>query len=224
VASANHIRPLCLRIAAAAAKRLRGQYAPLCLLALNGCANDPSGGMPTRGPQVWVGEVDGSDVAVGIVASAERSTLFFCGGDSSYPDHTHWFVHRGALSEATPLEDGGFRVTLSALGQRIEGTLSINGADPAAFSADRTLPGTFAGVYDARVPGGHAGLIVRQPSRAAPAQAQGTCLTVILGATVVEQVNPVMPVMPGADSGIAATAGDAPSEMFTLRPLVLAEN
>jgi hypothetical protein len=213
-----------LRIAAAAARRLCFQCAPLCLFVLNACMADPNGGQLKRDADVWVGEVEGTDVAVGIVASAERSTLFFCGGDSSYSDHTHWFLHQDPLVQGASLEDGGFRVTLSAVDQQITGTLSIAGLDPTAFSATRVLPGALAGVYDARPPCGHAGLIVRSPQQGAPPFTQGTCLTSELGTTAVEQVNPVMPVMRGADSGIAASASDAPSEMFTLHPLVLAEN
>ncbi|HET7541033.1 MAG TPA: hypothetical protein VFK05_14215 [Polyangiaceae bacterium] len=225
MARANHFRPPWRqRIAAAAAARLRWQCVLLCLVALNGCADNASGAGRDSEAQVWVGEVAGSDVAVGIVASAQRSTLFFCGGDSTYPDHTHWFLHQGPLSQTAPLEDGRFRVTLSAVGERVEGNLEIEGFDSASFSTELVKPRSLAGVYDALVPCGHAGLIVRQSAGSAAPAAQGTCVTTILGDTVVEQVNPVMPVALGADSGISASTSDAPSEMFTLRPLVLAGN
>jgi len=163
-------------------------------------------------------------VAVGIVASAERSTLFFCGGNLSYADHTHWFVGEAPLTQALPIEDGAWQITIGSVGEVIEGTLVIAGSDSAAFSADSVAPGMLAGVYDAVAPCGHAGLVVRPPTAAGPPLAQGTCLDSKSGATLVEQVNPVMPVMRGADSGISASLVSDPSQQLTLHPLILQGN
>lgn len=171
-----------------------------------------------------MGEVASSDVAVGIVASAERSTLFFCGGNSSYADHTHWFVDAGPLAEAAQIEDGPWQVNIGSFSERMIGTLVVPGSEPAAFTAEKVALGMLAGVYDAVAPCGHAGLIVRQPTAAGPPASQGTCLESRSGSTVVEQVNPVMPLMRGADSGISASLANDPSQQLTLHPLVLPGN
>ena len=193
---------------------------PLLVGPLTGCGAD--GRPPTV--QVWVGEVEDSDVAVGIVASSTRSTLFFCGGNLSFADHTHWFVGKAPLAEAKPIEDGAWQVTLSSLSERIVGNVTINGSAPVPFSAVTVGEGTLAGLYDASAPCGHAGLVVKQASRVESPAAQGACLGVASNASVVEQVNPVMPIARGADSGIPASLAVDESQRFTLHPLVLELN
>ena len=226
MASANDNRPLrAYQSSALPEVRLRWAGAGLCLVALTACTGEsPAKATPPAELQVWVGEVASSDVAVGIVASAERSTLFFCGGNSSYADHTHWFVGAGPLAEATQIEDGPWQVSISSFSERLLGTLVVAGSEPAAFSAEKVALGMLAGVYDAVAPCGHAGLIVRQPTASGPPTFQGTCLDSQSGATVVEQVNPVMPLMRGADSGISASLANDPSQQLTLHPLVLQGN
>ena len=193
---------------------------PLLIAPLTGCGAD------SRPPtvQIWVGEVEDSDVAVGIVASSTRSTLFFCGGNRSFADHTHWFVGKAPLAEARPIEDGTWQVTLSSLSERIVGNVTINGSAPVPFSAVTVAAGTLAGLYDASAPCGHAGLVVRQASSDESPAAQGACLGVAADAAVVEQVNPVMPIARGADSGIPASLTVDESQRFTLHPLVLEPN
>lgn len=176
-------------------------------------------GAPPSELRVWVGELANSDVAVGIAASSERSTFFFCGGDRSFVDHTHWFIDVGPLTDVMQLEEDTWHVSVTSANERIAGTLVIDGLDDADFEASPVTPGTLAGIYDARVPCGHAGLIVRQPAGGAAPVMQGTCLEADSGDTLVEQVNPVMPVMRGADSGIPAELAVDPSQQFTLRPL-----
>ena len=118
------------------------------LIAFAACGAESPRHESAAADRVWVGEVANSDVALGIVASAHHSTLFFCGGNSSYTDHTHWFLGLGPLAEAAPIEDGPWRVTIDSLGERIEGRLVINGLDAAPFSAQAVSLGKLAGVTD----------------------------------------------------------------------------
>ena len=128
-----------------------------------------------------MGEVASSDVAVGIVASAERSTLFFCGGNSSYADHTHWFVDAGPLAEAAQIEDGPWQVSIGSFGERMIGTLVVPGSEPAAFSAEKVALGMLAGVYDAVAPCGHAGLDRSSVDGRGPARLPGHVPRVTVG-------------------------------------------
>lgn len=171
--------------------------------------------------KVWVGEIANSDVDLGIVASATQSTLFFCGGSQSFADHTHWFVGAGPLVDGTRIESGGWHVSVDSAQKQISGTVVIDGVDSAEFSAEAVGPGTIAGVYDAFVPCGHAGLIVRQPADGDVAMTQGTCLPSDAAFANVQQVSPVMPVTSSASSGIFAELTDDPSQQFTLHPLSL---
>lgn len=216
MASANQNRPPTART-----DRLGG--AALLLLALTACGAE-SGAKQAPPTKVWVGELADSDVAVGIAASGSHSTLFFCGGDRSFTDHTRWFIDAGPLVDGVQIDDGVWHVSIRSVSAQIAGTLVIDGLDSAPFSAEAVTPGTLAGVYDALAPCGHAGLIVRQPTDTSPALAQGTCLQSRAGLTVaVEQVNPVLPVTRSVDFGIVGSLADDPSQQFTLRPLSFAQ-
>ena len=171
--------------------------------------------------RVWVGQIANSDVDLGIVASATQSTLFFCGGSRSFTDHTHWFVGAGPLVDGARIDGGGWHVSIDAAQQQVSGTVVIDGLDSTDFSAEAVAPGTIAGVYDAFVPCGHAGLIVRQPADGNVAMTAGTCLQSNADFANVEQVSPVMPVTSSARSGIFAELTDDPSQQFTLHPLSL---
>jgi hypothetical protein len=192
----------------------------LLVITATGCGPESASNIaPQSELRVWVGELANSDVALGIVGSAKQSTLFFCGGNRTFTDHTHWFLDAGPLSDAMQIEDGGWHVSISSANEQVVGTLVIDGLDSGDFSAEAVAPGTLAGVYDAFAPCGHAGLIVRQAAGDRPTAMQGTCLLSDAGSTSVEQVNPVMPVMRSAGSGIVAELTDDPSQQFTLLPL-----
>jgi len=189
-----------------------------CLLALTAGCSDPSSaaGVETHSKS-WVGAVDGSDIAVGIVFAKQQAVLFFCGGDDSYRVATHWFS--GALTEGAPfsLSDASWSVN----GEQQQGVLTgtvANAGELRNFTANPVIPGTLAGVYDARSPCGHVGLIVRQDSPSDEPAAQGTCLRSIAGEVVVEQVNPVMPLARDAELGIQVTV-PATNEQITVHPL-----
>jgi hypothetical protein len=176
--------------------------AAACWLATSSCADSKP---ELSEPRTWVGAVADSDVTVGIAASGRAATLFFCGGGSSYATRTHWFTTANWSSSDFSLQD--------------EGLVELGELQPLAFSARTPEPGTAAGVYDAIVPCGHAGLIVLQPAADSDSQAQGTCLRRESDAAVVEQVNPVLPVTLDANRGVLVELESAPSERFLVHPL-----
>jgi hypothetical protein len=189
------------------------------LLALTASCSDPSSTQAPveRSAKSWVGSVEGSDVAVGVVFAEQRAVLFFCGGDSSYELSTHWFS--SALPKSAPfsISDGPWRVSGEEQESGFSGT--VENADAIqAFNANPVAPGTSAGLYDARSPCGHVGLIVRQDSASDEPAAQGTCLDVIAGKVVVEQVNPVVPLARDEESGILVTV-PATDEQVIVHPL-----
>jgi hypothetical protein len=189
-----------------------------CLLTLTAGCSDPSplAGIQTNS-KTWVGSVDGSDIAVGIVFARQQAVVFFCGGDDSYRVATHWFSGARAPGEPFTLADASWSVS----GEEQHGVLfgTVENADSIrTFSAIPVAPGTLAGVYDARSPCGHVGLIVRQDSPSDEPAAQGTCLRVIAREVVVEQVNPVVPLVRDAELGILVMV-PATSEVLTVHPL-----
>jgi hypothetical protein len=190
--------------------------AAVCWLATSSCADSKP--EPSE-PRIWVGEVADSDVTVGIAASGGAATLFFCGGGSSYATRTHWFTTANWSSTDFSLQDEGFRVSGMTRDGQIEGMVELGEPQRLAFSARMPEPGTVAGVYEAVVPCGRAGLIVLQPAADADPRAQGTCLRRESDAAVVEQVNPVLPVMLDANRGVVVELESAPSERFLLHPL-----
>src|SRR4051812_44754044 len=61
-----------------------------------------------------VGVVEGTDAVVGVVASAEKVTLYVCGGASTYSTMTRWF----SGAPGAPLANQGWTATVDAgLGQ-----------------------------------------------------------------------------------------------------------
>jgi hypothetical protein len=102
---------------------------------------------------------------------------------------------------------------------QIEGTVELGEPQPLTFTARTPEPESLAGVYDAIGPCGHAGLIVLQAAAGEEPQAQGTCLRREGDAVVVEQVNPVMPLMRDANRAVLVQAASAPSQSFLVRPL-----
>ena len=141
-------------------------------------------------PARYVGEVQDSDVRVGVVADAEHARVFFCGGDDSFATATRWFnleVHDGELTA----DDGDWhlRATLGDAG--VDGEITHDPGAARPFTTTRIVEGTLSGLYEGKSQCGRLGLIVNQPRKGGSIDAQGACVG---DGHPPEQVNPITPI------------------------------
>jgi len=141
-------------------------------------------------PSRWVGQVEDTDVRVGIVADSAHALLFFCGGASSFATATRWFSLD--IGEGTAkFEDETWHVDARLEPNRVSGEVTRDDGVVRPFSAQRVAPDTLAGLYEGQASCGRLGLIVIQPNQTAPIEAQGACVG---PGHAPEQVNPILPV------------------------------
>lgn len=176
-------------------------FAALAIVTTLGCdtETDPSDAGPAL--EVLVGEVEDSDVRVGVLADDDRLRVFLCGGPTSYATATRWV--------RTELEaDGDFHfssdeLALELTGSLVDGELDaelITDGERAVLSARRVRPDTLAGLYEARAACGTVGLIVAQDEPDSEPSAQGACVG---DGHLPDQVNPIKPISRERDGTIA---------------------
>jgi len=143
-----------------------------------------------RAHQVLVGEVEDSDVRVGVLADDARLRVFLCGGPSSYASATHW-----VRAELEPNGDFTFSTDeLQLEGSLVDGVLEAELSkddERALVHAKRVGEGTLAGLYEARAECGTVGLIVTQDEPDSQPTAQGACVG---DGHLPDQVNPIKPI------------------------------
>lgn len=137
----------------------------------------------------FVGEVEDSDVRVAIVADDKRARLFFCGGEASVAEKTHWF-NLSKDADELEVEEGKFALRARFDGDAVSGEYAV-GDERRAFSSKRVDKATLAGLYEGTGECGRLGLIVSQSAPKAEIEAQGACVG--MGHTP-EQVNPILPI------------------------------
>jgi hypothetical protein len=162
-------------------------------------------------PRVYVGEVQGSDARVGVVATDRDARIFFCGGASSYRSMTHWIP-------SAPIDaDGGVSQPADAAGWIVEGQVAASGASGTvmvpdgskfSFHADPVARGTISGLYEGAGPCGKLGLIVAQGAAGQAADGQGACVPAS-GEADPEQVNPIRPIERATDGTIPVVVDGA---------------
>jgi hypothetical protein len=186
----------------------------LALVSALGCAANVAPTVEPVSPRVFVGTVSDSDARVGIIATATRARVYFCGGDTSYTSLTRWLTadidsaERASLKPATS-DDWGLDFVLGT--HDVSGMLDAGAAKPYAFHATEVVPGTNAGLYEATAPCGKVGLIVVQPSKTASALGQGACIE--SGTANVEQVNPLSPIARTTDGALRVTLAGSSDEI-----------
>jgi hypothetical protein len=154
-----------------------------------GCNGDdaddemPSGGAGKGGAEdgkvrLMVGELTGSDVKFGVIATEEKARLYFCGGPDSVEDSTRWLVVPLEEDGSFEFEDESWRLRgqmdsaeLSGEVERVDG--KGKGGD---FLAELIDSDTVAGVYEGTDQCGKVGLIVTQPTPDDEATGQGACV------------------------------------------------
>jgi hypothetical protein len=146
-------------------------------------------------PARYVGEVEDSDVRVGVVADGEHARVFFCGGDDSFATATRWFnleVHDSELN----VDDGEWHLHATHSDERVDGEITHDPDAARPFSTTPIAEDTLSGLYEGTAPCGRMGLIVSQARKGAAIDAQGACVG---DGHTPEQVNPIMPL--AAESG-----------------------
>lgn len=135
----------------------------------------------------YVGTVDGTDVAVGIVSDGSHVALFFCGGPTSFATSTKWFHFSGSDTSFTATADA-WKAIGSSDGTTATGTVDRGDGQPITWSATRTADGAIMGLYESRDATGTSGVIVRSASDAT--EAQGAFIDKAL---TIEQIIPIFP-------------------------------
>jgi hypothetical protein len=179
-----------------------------------------SSSSPPAAPRVFVGEVDGSDVRVGVVATDHSARIFFCGGDATYKTMTHWVPSapidsHGAVAE--PADAAGWMVAGHVAAAGVSGTVTPSGGAAFTFHANPVAKDTIAGLYEAAGPCGKVGLIVAQGSSSETPAAQGACVPAT-GNADPEQVIPVRPIERAGDGTIPVVVGGVQVRVYAAAP------
>jgi hypothetical protein len=184
-----------------------GFFAVALALSAFACGDGPPTSPTAR---VYTGEVADTDVRVGIIATEHRARLFFCGGASSYETMTRWVtadvdtLHQLKIpSDAAPT--WGIQGTVADA--EITGSVDMGNGAPRVFRATVVSERTISGLYEGNAGCGRLGLILIQPTPDMPAVGQGACVGPVL-----EQVNPLEPIVRTPDGAIRVTVGTSTAE------------
>jgi hypothetical protein len=186
------------------------------------CSDDTEATTADPMPGVWIGEVRDTDVKVALADRDGAPQLFFCGGDASYTTHTRWFAEGALLTTPFSFSESGWSVTGVVNGDSVSGTLLAETETTADWMAAGADSSTIAGLYEGIAPCGKLGLIVMQRAVEEEPTGQGACLRDSEQGLIVEQVNPVR-LAHSLTREISVTVASAPDEVFTVRPVVSAE-
>ena len=171
------------------------------------CGEGPPGSPAAR---VYTGEVTGTDVRVGIIATERHARVFFCGGATSYETMTRWITADvDAMHQLKLPADAGptWGIQGSVADAEISGSIDVGDGVPRVFRATVVNERTISGLYEGTSGCGRLGLIVIQATPDSAPVGQGACVGPVL-----EQVNPLEPIVRTADGAIRVTVGSPPAE------------
>jgi len=195
----------------------------LCVSALAcfsfGCGNGTKTHEAEPAPNLWVGEVQDTDVKVALADRQGSVALFFCGGDASYTTSTRWFAEGALLERPFSFTSSGWSIDGAVAGRVAQGSVEIDPDAARTWTTQAADSRTIAGLYEGAAPCGKLGLIVTQKRPEDPPSGQGACLRVEGDALIVEQVNPVRLAQQSVAGEISVTVASAPDEEFTVRPV-----
>jgi hypothetical protein len=161
--------------------------------------------------RVYTGDVPGTDVRVGLIASEKKARVFFCGGPSTYASMTGWLtadVDSAHQLSLPPPVTHSWVLTGTVSDAEVSGTIDMGHATPLPFRATIVSDRTISGLYEGNAGCGRLGLIVAQPTPDTAAIGQGACV----GQGQLEQVNPLEPIVRGADGVIRVTVPGSTKE------------
>lgn len=146
--------------------------AGLLLALLVGCGNRSS---PDTGPQVFVGEIAGSDALIALVVQDGNLVAYACGGPNSWGSHTGWFYGSVGAGQINPTTaPNGHRLEGRLDGQTASGSFTLPDGNTLRWSAERARPGSGAGLYSHEQDGQLTGLIVTNTGKMAGASRLAT--------------------------------------------------
>jgi hypothetical protein len=161
--------------------------------------------------RVYTGDVPGTEVRVGIIASDKKARIFFCGGPTTYETMTGWLtadVDSAHKLSLPPPQSHDWILQGQVGDAEINGTIDMGNATPLAFRATSVSVRTISGLYEGSAGCGRLGLIVVQATPDSPAIGQGACV----GQGRLEQVNPLEPIVRGADGAIKVKVASSTKE------------
>jgi hypothetical protein len=171
------------------------------------CGDGPPGSPTAR---VYTGELTGTDVRVGIIATEHHARVFFCGGGSSYETMTRWITadvdatHQLHIpADAAPT----WGLTGTVADAEVSGAIDVGDGVARPFRASIVSERTISGLYEGNASCGRIGLIVVQATPDTAAVGQGACI-----GPVFEQVNPLEPLVRTPDGAILVTVGGSTAE------------
>ena len=160
--------------------------------------------------RVYTGEITGTDVRVGIIATERRARVFFCGGTLTFDTMTRWITADVDANHQLRLAaDAGaaWSIQGTVTDAEVSGQVDVGVGLPRAFRATVVSERTISGLYEGTAACGRVGLIVVQATPDTAAVGQGACV-----GPVFEQVNPLEPIIRTADGAIRVTIGKSTSE------------
>jgi hypothetical protein len=164
---------------------------------------------------VYVGRVEGSDLALAVVVDGEQLVAYVCGGARTFDSHTAWY--RGARTPGgASAELVGPRGALRLVwgDSDAEGVFVDANGQSFRWQIARVSEGSRAGLYDRSEPGCRAGAIVLD-ERGAESSVQGVACD---PAGRRSQVTPIMPLVGRPEDGLALRLR-APSRVLVVRPV-----
>jgi hypothetical protein len=160
--------------------------------------------------RVYTGELTGTDVRVGIIATEHRARVFFCGGASTVEKMTAWITadidaaHQlGIPADAAPT----WKLQGRVADTEVTGSIDTGDGIPQGFRATVVSERTIGGLYEGTAPCGKLGLIVVHANPDTTPSGQGACVGPVL-----EQVNPLEPIVRDADGAIRVKVGSSDVE------------
>jgi hypothetical protein len=160
-----------------------------------------------------VGQVDGSDVVLGVVVDGDEVTAYACGGVDTYATHSRWFEGRfgdGDDPDAFSIELEGFVLAGERSSNAIAGSLRDPDGSTHSYTVAPTAEDGLSGVYDAELDGCRTGVVLFATPEGV--EGQGTYCT---GEGVFTQVIILQPVALQADGiEVQVETTDGPTSFF----------
>lgn len=134
----------------------------IALVAGLGCSASETPAVPSASSPL-VGTLKATDARVGLVVDDAKGVLYVCGGATTRAALTRWF--RGPRTPAgIDWTSEDLRVTAAPRGAAWSGELRKSDGTILSFELEPSAAATVAGVYDATLPTGRAGVVVFQAS------------------------------------------------------------
>lgn len=132
------------------------------VLLLSGCGSS-SEESTTPAVATFVGPLTSTDARVGLVVDDTKGVLYVCGGDTTRTTLSRWF--KGPRTAAgIDWTNGDLHVVAAPQGTSWSGTLKKSDGTTFSFAVTPVVANTIAGLYDASLPEGRAGVVVFQSS------------------------------------------------------------